>query len=252
MNRKPVIAVWFSCGAASAVAAKLTLDKYGSTHEVRMCNNPIAEEDKDNRRFLKDVEAWLGITFEQVTHPMFPSASAVEVWDHKRYMSGVHGAPCTDALKRQARLLWERYNQCDYLVLGLTVDESWRINNFNAARNNKDPVMIAPLADSGYTKQDCFDVLAEAGICVPHMYSLGFPNANCIGCVKSTSPTYWNLVRQHFPEVFAQRAEQSRRIGARLVRVSGERLFLDELAPDAKGRDMKSFDCGVICQREDD
>ncbi len=249
---KPVIAVWFSCGAASAVAAKLTIEKYGSTHEIKMCNNPIAEEDSDNRRFLKDVEKWLGVTCEEITHPMFPSSSAVEVWEHKQFMSGPKGAPCTDVLKRQARLMWERFNKCDFLVLGLTHDEQWRIDNFNSARTGKDPVMIAPLADAGLTKQDCFDIISAAGIKLPHIYSLGFPNANCIGCVKSTSPTYWNLVRKHYPAVFQQRAEQSRRIGARLVRVSGERIFLDELDPSAKGRELKSFDCGVICTREDD
>ncbi|MGY6030713.1 hypothetical protein [Phytobacter sp. AG2a] len=248
---RPVIAVWFSCGAASAVAAKLTIEKYSQTHDIRVLNNPIAEEHPDNVRFLHDVEKWLGVTVESVTHPLFPSASAVEVWDHQRYMSGVHGAPCTDTLKRKARLLWEKYNRCEYLVIGLTEEEQWRIENFNAGRTEKDPLMISVLADAGYSKQDCFDVLSAAGIAAPYIYSLGFPNANCIGCVKSTSPTYWNLVRTHFPAIFAARAEQSRRLGVRLVRVKGERIFLDELSPDAVGRKMKSFDCGVICMRED-
>ena len=31
---KQTIAVWFSCGAASAVAAKKTIEKYGKTHKV--------------------------------------------------------------------------------------------------------------------------------------------------------------------------------------------------------------------------
>ena len=35
------IAVWFSCGAASAVAAKKTIEKYGSTHNIRLLNNPV-------------------------------------------------------------------------------------------------------------------------------------------------------------------------------------------------------------------
>jgi hypothetical protein len=60
------IAVWFSCGAASAVAAKRTVEKYGSTHKIRVLNNPILEEDEDNQRFLKDVEKWVGIEVETV------------------------------------------------------------------------------------------------------------------------------------------------------------------------------------------
>ena len=42
------IAVWFSCGAASAVAAKITNDYYGYTNRVHICNNPILEEGEDN------------------------------------------------------------------------------------------------------------------------------------------------------------------------------------------------------------
>ena len=58
------IVVWFSCGAASAVAAKKTIEKYGDTHIVRVVNNPIAEEDIDNLRFLDDVAYWLNKEIE--------------------------------------------------------------------------------------------------------------------------------------------------------------------------------------------
>ena len=61
------IAVWFSCGAASAVAAKLTLDLYGDTNKISVVNNPIKEEHPDNQRFLKDVEGWLDFPIEFAT-----------------------------------------------------------------------------------------------------------------------------------------------------------------------------------------
>lgn len=57
---KETIAVWFSCGAASVVAAKLTIEKYRNSHNVIIINNPIKEEDEDNRRFLNDVSKWIG------------------------------------------------------------------------------------------------------------------------------------------------------------------------------------------------
>ena len=50
-NKKETIAVWFSCGAASAVAAKLTVDKYRETHNILIVNNPVKEEHSDNIRF---------------------------------------------------------------------------------------------------------------------------------------------------------------------------------------------------------
>jgi len=43
-----IIVVWFSCGAASAVAAKKTIEKYGSSNTIRIVNNPIKEEHEDN------------------------------------------------------------------------------------------------------------------------------------------------------------------------------------------------------------
>ena len=51
------ITVWFSCGAASAVAAKKTIELYGQDNHIRVVNNPIKEEHPDNVRFLKDVES---------------------------------------------------------------------------------------------------------------------------------------------------------------------------------------------------
>ncbi|MCW0413522.1 hypothetical protein NG831_06315 [Xanthomonas sacchari] len=250
MAERQVIAVWFSCGAASAVAAKLTLERYGATHDVRVINNPIANEDPDNRRFLADVGRWLGIEIELATHSKYPACDVEEVWEREKYISGVEGAPCTKYLKKGARQQWEARNHHDYLVMGFTADEHKRHDDFVLTeRSNVLPVLI----DAGLTKADCFTVLARAGIALPLMYILGYPNANCPGCGKATSPTYWNHVRKVHPDVFASRAMQSRKLGARLARYKGKRVFLDELPPDAKGRPMKSLkmpDCGIFCEEK--
>lgn len=245
MNRgMPTIAVWFSCGAASAVAAKMTIDKYGKDCRVFVVNNPIKEEDGDNVRFKKDVGQWIGQPIIEAVNPEFPNASICEVFDRKKYMSGVGGAPCTLMLKKMARYHFERTHEIDYHVLGFTRDEVDRHKRFTKyERSNVIPVLI----DAGISKGDCFAILHDAGIKLPRVYSMGYPNANCIGCVKSSSPTYWNLVRQMHPEVFAARAEQSRRLGCRLVKVRGERIFLDELDPRAVGGKLKSYDCGIFC-----
>lgn len=243
------IAVWFSCGAASAVAAKLTLDKYGATAKVRILNNPVVEEDADNRRFLLDVQSWLGVEIEIVTSRRYPSQSAQDVWDQRRFMSGPKGAPCTIELKKRARQDWEQENHADWHVLGFTADEKARHDRFVLTeRTNVIPVLI----EQNVAKSDCYTILQAAGLTLPRVYRMGYPNANCIGCVKATSPTYWNLVRQQHPEVFRERAEQSRRLGARLVRVDTRRVFLDELSPTAKGRSIKhmDFDCGIFCEEK--
>lgn len=249
INNDDVIAVWFSCGAASAVAAKMTLDKYASIARVRILNNPVVEEDADNRRFLLDVQAWLGVEIETVAARRYPLQSARDVWEQRSFMSGPKGAPCTIELKKRARQDWEAENRADWHVLGFTADEKTRHDRFVLTeRSNVLPVLI----DQGVTKNDCYAILQDAGLTLPRVYRMGYPNANCIGCVKATSPTYWNHVRQQHPDVFQDRAEQSRRLGARLVRVDNRRVFLDELDPAAKGRSMKSMDidCGIFCEEK--
>lgn len=249
LQETPTIAVWFSCGAASAVAAKQTLERYGASCQVRVVNNPVLEEDEDNRRFLKDVQQWLGTSIEIAINPKYPEPSAVKVWDDRKFMSGPLGAPCTIELKKHARQQWEKENKPDWHVLGFTADEVKRHERFiETERDNVLPVLI----DSGTTKSMCFEILKKEGIDLPRIYKMGYPNANCIGCVKATSPTYWNHVRKQHPDIFEQRAIQSKEIGARLVRVKNKRIFLDELDPEAKGRPMKTlqYDCGIFCEEK--
>lgn len=210
-----MIAVWFSCGAASAAALKLTVDKYGAEN-VRAVNNPVAEEHPDNLRFARDVSEWVGIEIETAINSKYPKASAVDVWERRKGMAFPHGAPCTVELAVRARQQWESENKVDWHVFGFTADERNRHDRFVLTeRSNVLPVLI----DANMTKDDCGFMIRAAGLKLPEIYDRGFPNANCIGCVKATSPTYWNLVRKEFPEVFNERAEQSRRLGAKLVRV---------------------------------
>ena len=241
------IAVWFSCGAASAVAAKKTIEQYGEQCRIRILNNPIVEEDDDNRRFLNDVQDWLGIPIEIVKSKKYPSSSAVEVWEKRKFMSSPMGAPCTLELKKHARQDWEKDNHVDWHVLGFTYDEKKRHDRFILTeRSNVLPILI----DKKITKAECYEILNRSGIELPRIYSLGYPNANCIGCVKASSPTYWSHVRSVHPDVFNQRAEQSRRIGAKLVKYKGKRIFLDDLPEGAKGLPMKNMDieCGLFCE----
>jgi len=245
-----VIAVWFSCGAASAVAAKLTLERYGDLCDVRVLNNPIKEEDADNWRFLGEVQAWLGRPIEAVRNSKYPLASAEDVWDRRGGMSFPHGAPCTFHLKKEARQQWENVNKPDWHVLGFGAEERARYDMFVLTeRQNVLPILI----DARLTRQDCYEYVVNAGLKPPRIYELGYPNANCIGCVKATSPTYWNHVRKVHPEVFASRAEQSRRLGSKLVRVNNERIYLDELDPNATGRPLASLqmpECGLFCEEK--
>lgn len=130
VKKGDIIAVWFSCGAASAIALQQTLIRYSEIATIRAINNPVAEEDSDNRRFLRDVEKWLGIKIETAINEKYPDKSCNSVWRDRRFMSGVAGAPCTLELKKRARQLWEKKNHSDWIVLGFTYDEQKRAEKF--------------------------------------------------------------------------------------------------------------------------
>jgi hypothetical protein len=240
------IAVWFSCGAASAVAAIETFKQYPGA-EIRVLNTPVPEEHKDNRRFCEDVGRYLGVNIELVVNENTNHRSCDDVWKNN-FMSTPKGAKCTQLIKKKARQQWEKLNLGYEVVLGFTADEKERHEDFVMSERPILPVLI----DAGISKNDCYKTLIDLGIELPEMYRLGYPNANCIGCVKATSPTYWNHVRKTHPDVFDERVEQSDRYGAKLVRVNNKRIHLRELDPSAKGRPMKSMDieCGIFCEEQ--
>jgi hypothetical protein len=235
------VLVWYSDGAASACAAKLAVAKYGTACEVVKCDT-TASEHPDNERFRADVEQWIGRPVTLIRSERY--ATVDEVFERRRYMAGISGAICTTELKKVVRLAYQRPD--DTHVFGYTADEAKRIADFGA--NNPELACDWILRDQWVRKADCYRMLREAGIALPAMYALGYDHNNCLGCVKATSPGYWNRIRRDFPEVFARRAAQSRGIGVRLVRIEGERRYLDELPPDAGlGKGDGDIECGPFC-----
>lgn len=230
--------LWFSHGAASACALRLV----AHLKPIALYCNTAKDEHHDNARFRVDVENWTGIRIQVIGSDKYETTD--EVFEDTQYMSGIGGARCTTELKKVPRLKYQWAD--DTHIFGYTVDEKSRIAKFEA--DNHDMNLAWPLRDAGMTKPDCLKMIAEAGIEIPMMYRLGFENNNCWGCVKATSPHYWNLTRKHNPERFRARAEQSRRLGARLVRYKGERIFLDELPDTATEKVVEDLSCGPQCQ----
>jgi hypothetical protein len=253
------ILVWFSCGAASAVAAQLTLTLFPERDVRIVCCDTRPSEHEDNYRFAKDVERWIKRPIEFIRNSAFDTVD--DVFEHTRYMSGPDGARCTKELKKVPRLWYAGAN--DHHVFGYTANEGGRLRRFT--KRNPALKLINILFDRGVTKSDCLRVIADAGIELPKMYRLGFDNNNCPGCVKASSPWYWHHVRTHFPEVFQRRCQQSRALGVRLIQATNEciarlapgvkpegkkrRLFLDELpaGPFKKNRKKENLSCGPEC-----
>lgn len=231
---------WFSNGAASAVATYLALKEYAE--RVTIANIYVSNEHQDNARFLEECEKWYGKKIVQLRDNNY-AADVDNVIAERRYLSGISGAPCTTELKKRPRYLFER--STDLHLFGFTVEEKGRARR--AAEQNPELSMAFPLIDAMLTRQDCFALLNENGIKLPVMYSLGFNNNNCIGCVKARSPRYWNLIRKHFPDVFRRRAEQERLYDYALCRVRGKPVFLDELPEAEIETDEIDLSCSLLC-----
>ncbi len=232
--------VWFSCGAPSAVAAKLTVQAHPENTEVVYCDT--GGEHPDNRRFLADVEKWVGRDVTILKNPKYKDH--FDVARKERYINGPHGAKCTTELKRKLREQHQRPG--DIHVWGFTAEEEGRAQDFE----DRFPGLACewPLIEAQLGRGDALAVVERAGIALPVMYGLGFKNNNCIGCLKG-GMGYWNLVRVHFPEKFAEAAQLCREIGRSPIKgKDGKPVFLDMLDPTAGRYETEpEVQCGIGC-----
>ena len=232
---------WFSCGAASAVATKLML---AERQPVSIVYCETGAEDEDNTRFLADYEVWFGQKVERIRSDEY--RDTWDVWERRKYLAGVDGAPCTVELKIAPRLAYQR--PTDIHVFGYTADAGDVARAKRMRGTYFEMAIHTPLIDRGITKAGCFAMVEGAGIRLPRVYPMGFANANCIPCVKATSPDYWALIRKCFPVIFLRMSALSRQLGVRLCRLHGERAFIDEIPDDWPVTQPISPACDFLCQ----
>ena len=245
VSEKPRTLVWWSTGAASAVAAAHILSEDRGAIIVR-CET--ANEDEDNYRFESDVMRRLNASVTILQSDEF--ASVWEVWQKRRYMAGIAGAPCTSEMKIAPRLAFQR--PYDRHVFGYTADSA-DVERFARLKANYPELSVrAPLIEAGVTKAGTLAIVEGWGIALPRSYVMGFPNANCLrsGCVKATSPDYWSLLRKVFPDRFAKTAAYAREIGCRLSRIKDERVFIDDIPADWPTLNPIAPACDFMCHIE--
>jgi len=231
---------WFSCGAASAVATKLALSESTTPVEIVYCH--VREEHPDNMRFKRDCEQWFGQEIKVIRNEKY-DGSIYNVFEKTKYLVGIAGAPCTRLLKKEMRKDYEQAG--DRQVFGYTVEEQDRVDRFIDANN--DVNLWSILIDKGLTKQDCLAILQRAGIELPAMYKLGYQNNNCIGCVKGGAG-YWNKIRIDFSEQFDRMAAMEKKIGAKILKIGDERIWLSDLPKDAGDYPKEqAIECGIFC-----
>lgn len=234
----------FSCGAASAVATKLTLRKYNPDRVVITYSDPGSEHE-DNKRFLADCQRWFN--HEIITLKSEKYEDTWAVWDASNFIVSQHGAACTGLLKREPTYSFAEPD--DILVFGYTVEERDRADRFR--EQNFEITLETPLIEAGLSKSDCLAMIERSGIELPRMYKLGYHNNNCIGCPKG-GMGYWNKIRRDFPEVFERMSVLQRRLGSGSgfwrERDTGLRIMLDDLDPSRGNHDEEpNVECSLFC-----
>ena len=126
------VLIWFSCGAASAVAAYLGVQKYPEVQLI-YCDTMVNEH-PDNERFLQDVERWTEKSVTRIRSSKYESVD--EVIQITKYISGPKGAPCTRELKKIPRFNFQQPG--DLHIFGMTADEWERILKFRKSNPELD------------------------------------------------------------------------------------------------------------------
>ena len=243
---------WLSGGIASFIAAWLVRNRLTDVIFI-----DIATQTRDTRRFAEEAATLLGFPPVPEGEEWTPGHLLVleslffgdqfDVIHARRYINGTGGAPCTGALKRDVRKQWEFDNKRDSFtyVWGFDANEKHRINH--TIDHNNHVQHLFPLAERGLSKEAAHAVCRDLGLRRADLYDMGYPNANCVGCVKG-GMGYWNKIRIDFPEVFAEMAALEREIGATCLHDCNGKVWLDELDPQRGRCDrITVLPCGIAC-----
>lgn len=227
---------WFSSGVSSAIALYLMRKEVDLIMYIH-----IEDQHKDTIRFLSDIERLIG----KEINILYPYHSCVQsACLSASFINSPQGASCTRLLKRRTREQWESDfpTVTNRYIWGFDINEKNRASDIMEAMPYQDHIF--PLIDHNLSKQNSHGILKTLGIKRPYMYDLGYPNNNCIGCVKG-GKGYWNKIRIDFPHIFEQRATMERKLNHSCI----NGCFLDDLERDS-GRKQKVIleDCGIYCE----
>lgn len=228
---------WFSAGISSFVAAYIMRDKLDEIIYI-----DVANQHPDSMRFVRDCERLLDMPITILRDTRY-GASVDNVIEQTRYINSPYGANCTMQLKKRVRQDWERENNAigSVYVWGYDVGEVRRAKRMRETMPEYKHAF--PLIDASLSKADCHGLAMDLGLKRPIMYDLGYPNNNCIGCVKG-GRGYWNKIREDFPDVFKRRAKQERLIGHSCI----NGVYLDELEPNTGNMNTEIMpDCSIMC-----
>lgn len=233
---------WVSAGVSSFMAGWLA----GDVDEWIYID--IDDQHEDSMRFIKDCEKAIGKEIQILRSNQYRTVEdcVLAFGGFRNVHNGF--APCTNWLKKRVRKQWENEHE-DYditYVWGFDLQEKNRAERTVEA--NPQAEHEFPLIEQNLSKQEVHGLFERIfDFKRPVIYDMGYPNNNCIGCVKG-GMGYWNHIRKDFPEVFKQRAALERKVGYSILRDT----YLDELDPDRGNMNTELFpECGIMCYLAD-
>lgn len=236
---------WFSCGATSAVACKIAIDK---GLDVDLWYIETGAEHPDNHRFIMDCQKWFGKNIMQARSNKFSCPLDVA---KKELFNTPYGAPCTKYLKKEVRQkqIMPAYQNDVIHILGFEYTKH-EVNRALRWKEQQTKNCYFPLIEERLTKQDCLLRLKKAGIELPAMYRLGYNNNNCIGCFKG-GMGYWNKIRKDFPKVFEEVSKVEQETGHTCLKKDGKQLYLKDLQENnGAHNDIEIPECDLFCSTD--
>jgi len=236
-----MIISWFSGGVTSAVATKIALSEYENVLPVYL---ETGGHHSDMQRFLKECEEWFGANILVLQDKRFKDH--MDLCEKKKVINFTTGAECSRTLKKKVRQKFEEIVNFKHQVFGFEFARKQINRSIRFQEQYPYTNPLFPLIDKKLTKGNCMSMVERAGIKLPEMYSLGFNNNNCVGCVKG-GKGYWSHIKETFPEVFNRMAIIERKINRRCLKDK----FLDELE-DNEGRHepVAVPECDWFCELE--
>ncbi|AHX01111.1 hypothetical protein M316_0046 [Nitrincola phage 1M3-16] len=241
------ILCWWSAGVTSAIACKLAIEAYGREN-IELIYFKIDSAHSDNDRFKKECEEWYSLPIHVRRSDKY--LDQFDVIEKTRYINGPSGARCTLELKKSVRYSVEKEIDYKHQVFGFEFSKKEINRALRFLEQYPQASPIFPLIEKKMDKAACLHYLEKVGIKRPEMYTLGYSNNNCVGCVKGGAG-YWNKIRVDFPEVFEKMAHLEEKIGATCLKDKNGRIPLKDLEPN-RGRGLKIImpDCGSFCEIE--
>lgn len=206
------IVCWWSGGITSAVACYLAIDLFGLDRCEFIFLDTKNEHD-DTYRFKEDCEKWYGKEIKTFSAIPTHYTSIEDVWVKHKSLNTASGAICSTQLKRVVRERWQKEAKYTHQVFGFEFTKHEFKRAYAMKNNHPKAKAIFPLQMYGLSKEDCFDIVENAGIEIPVMYKLGFNNNNCFktGCVQG-GIGYWLKIKKEYPETFDRMAEMEHKL----------------------------------------